>query len=133
MGLAATRRLSRNYGHIDPVIGRRAREEVYPLITDWLRPLRQPRYPGRMLALSVDTTSDLIDDCFVARGAPSFELAWAGGADLRELGIGGIPAMFVFDAEHRLVSELSGWGPRSRKLDRAIERILEAPAPAPDQ
>ena len=43
---------------------------------------------------------------------------------MKDLNVAGIPAMFVFNANHELVAQLSGWGPGSRQLDHAIEAMF---------
>jgi thiol-disulfide isomerase/thioredoxin len=110
-----------------------------PLVVDvwatWCGPCMQSlphldglarQYDGRvtMLALSVDDELAKVDAYLSARGTPAFQVGWAGADAMAEMGIDGIPAMFVFDDQHRLVARLGGWGPGNRQLDRAIERML---------
>ncbi|MCB9673267.1 MAG: redoxin family protein [Alphaproteobacteria bacterium] len=83
-------------------------------------------YEGRVtfVAVSVDEQQDVADRYLDRRGGTSFRRAWIGGDGMQKLGVDGIPAMFVFDAEHRLVERLLGWGPGSTSLDDAIEEAL---------
>jgi thiol-disulfide isomerase/thioredoxin len=84
------------------------------------------RYEGRVtfVAVSVDEEEEVAARYLERRGGASFRTAWLGADGMARLGIGGIPAMFVFDADHRLVEELSGFGPGSTALDEAVEEAL---------
>ncbi len=84
------------------------------------------RYEGEVtfLALSVDREEATAERYLERRGEHAFTAAFLGADGMDRLGVSGIPAMFVFDAEHRLVAKLSGWGPGSTQLDDAVERMM---------
>jgi hypothetical protein len=76
-----------------------------------------------ILASSLALAADLeVHD----RGDALYTAAFLGADGTNRVGVSGIAAMFVFDAEHQLVAQLSGWGPGSTELDDAIERMLAA-------
>lgn len=83
-------------------------------------------WDGRVtfIAVSVDAEEEAATRYLDRRGGTSFRRAWLGADGMAEMGVDGIPAMFVFDAEHRLVARLLGWGPGNTDLDEAIERAL---------
>ncbi|MCA9493744.1 MAG: redoxin family protein [Myxococcales bacterium] len=83
-------------------------------------------YEGRVhvVAVSVDADQAVADRYLDRRGGNTFHRAWLGADGMTQVGVAGIPAMFVFDADHRLVRRLLGWGPGSTSLDEAIEEAL---------
>ncbi len=76
------------------------------------------------VAVSVDSDMATADRYLQQRGEHRFTPAFLGRDGMKMLGIPGIPAMFAFDTEHRLVAKLSGWGPGSTHLDDAIDDML---------
>jgi hypothetical protein len=38
--------LDGSWGHLDPLVGRRAAEQIYPMVVDWLRCWRHRCGPG---------------------------------------------------------------------------------------
>jgi len=84
------------------------------------------RYEGRvtMIAVSVDEDEEAARNYLDKRGDAAFVSAFAGVEGKAALGVDGIPAMFVLDAEHRVVEELSGYGSGNRSLDRAVARAV---------
>lgn len=76
------------------------------------------------VALSVDEEPQTAERYLSRRGGGAFETAWGGKEAMEHLGVSGIPAMFVFDADHQLVARLSGWGPGSTSLDDAVDAML---------
>ncbi len=75
------------------------------------------------VAVSVDKVAGKAKKYIERRGGASFVAAYA-PTGMEDLGVSGIPAMFVFDAEHNLVARLTGWGPGSTALDDAVQEML---------
>lgn len=79
--------------------------------------------PGlTFLALSVDA-EEATAAAFLSQSQPAFRAAWVGAGGMDALGISGIPATFVLDAEHRVVDRWTGWGPGDERLDEAIRAL----------
>lgn len=76
-----------------------------------------------VVALSVDATPAKAERYLSDRGGNTFVAAFAGPETTARLGIDGIPAMIVLDAEHHVVARLSGWGPGDTRLDEAVDRV----------
>jgi thiol-disulfide isomerase/thioredoxin len=83
------------------------------------------RYAGRVtvLVVSVDD-SEAKAVRYLSRGQRAFSLAWAGPNGTARAGEDGIPAMFVLDAEHRIVERFSGYTPGDRRVDVALEALV---------
>jgi thiol-disulfide isomerase/thioredoxin len=83
-------------------------------------------YEGRVtvIAASVDKDAATPKAYLEARGQPSFVWGWLDPTSVQKLGVGGIPVVFVFDAEHRLVARLPGYSPGSRAIESAVEKVL---------
>lgn len=76
--------------------------------------------PGvTFLALSVDDELTLAER-FLSASAPAFRSAWAGPEAMKALGVSGIPATFVLDADHRVLDRWTGWGPGDTRLEEAL-------------
>jgi thiol-disulfide isomerase/thioredoxin len=84
------------------------------------------RYEGQVtfVAASVDADPLTADRYLSRRGEAAFVAAFLGKDGMARVGVTGIPAMFVFDAQHRLVERLSGWSPNSTELDQAVEALF---------
>ena len=77
-----------------------------------------------VIAASVDKEAATAEAYLDARGKPSFVPGWLDETSVQKLGVNGIPVVYVFDAEHRLVARLPGYSPGSRAIESAIEKIL---------
>jgi thiol-disulfide isomerase/thioredoxin len=81
-------------------------------------------YEGQVtfVAVSVDSDAAAAGRYLQARGGGAFVSAHAPGG-MQSLGVSGIPALFVFDAQHELIATLSGWGPGDRRLDEVVREV----------
>ncbi|MEN0063372.1 MAG: TlpA disulfide reductase family protein [Myxococcota bacterium] len=84
------------------------------------------KHEGRftMVALSVEEDRQAAARYLAERGDVAFEAAYAGPQGMVDLGVTGIPAVFVLDRNHRLVDQITGYAPGDERLERAIQRAL---------
>lgn len=85
----------------------------------------QRQWEGKVTVVAVSVDRDPAEAAafLAARGEPGFVVAYSGEAGLK-LAENGIPATFVFDADHELVGRTSGWGPGNEQLDQEVADMM---------
>jgi thiol-disulfide isomerase/thioredoxin/tetratricopeptide (TPR) repeat protein len=86
-----------------------------------------------IVALSVDEEPETLSRWLLENNPQGPIQGWIGTAGLSELGLDGIPAVFVVDPEGVVRATLRGWGgPGDLRLDQALEDLVgDAPVDAP--
>jgi thiol-disulfide isomerase/thioredoxin len=72
------------------------------------------------LALSVDAQQEEAIEFFAGESDLAFTQGWSGADTMQEVGIRGIPAVFILDKDLQVIGYVSGY----RENDRRIEKIL---------
>jgi|GEM_PF-1799781 len=72
------------------------------------------------LALSVDAQQEEAIEFFAGESDLAFRQGWAGAGTMKEIGVRGIPAVFILDRDLTVLGYVSGY----QENDRRIEKIL---------
>jgi tetratricopeptide (TPR) repeat protein len=77
-----------------------------------------------VLVISTDATEADVDSYFGDHRPTEYLLGWGGMEAQQALGISGIPAALIVDAEGVVVEVISGYGEGDVRIDEALERLL---------
>lgn len=68
---------------------------------------------------------------FLDRRDPGYLTAWVGPSAMADTGLGALPAVFVLDAEHRVMGFVGGWSAATaRRVEALVDSVSDPSPPA---
>lgn len=77
-----------------------------------------------VVTVSVDRSWDEVTAFYAGAPTPPWVQAFAGPKGMSDLGINGIPTVFVLDENDVVLAHITGYGPDDRRLDQALEAAV---------
>ncbi len=94
----------------------------------YLDAIAKARPEVTIVGLSVDASPGDLERWLRNHEGPSYDIGWTGPDAMTTLGIDGLPALYVLDAEHDIVAFIRGF---QGSTDHRLEDVLDQTAPAP--
>jgi thiol-disulfide isomerase/thioredoxin/predicted Zn-dependent protease len=76
------------------------------------------------LALSVDDEQEEAEEFFAPDDQPAFARGWTGDQAMEQIGIDGIPAMFVLDENLEIAGHVFGYSHGDRRIEDILDALL---------